>query len=456
MPEVVADLAVGVGPGGVVVHAQVVEACARVGQEVPDDHEDGAGDRDHGFELAAAFDDASVAFAEEGLGLGGRGGGLAEDAFEVGVALAGLAAAQRGAGLDGAWGQFRPGGQVPGGGETGHVRPDLGQDDLCSAHVDPGDLVQPLHHGHPHARTTRTGGAGAVDGAVGPVVGQGGQEFVDPGGQGVDLAVQCVDGVQQHPGQFAVVVVEPAGQRLDQFAVPGLQPAPGQPGQPARVTLPADQRLDHVPDRGQVHPRRDARHLDQRVLQQLLQPLVVPGPFPGQVHPQPGVVPQPTDLRRRHERGPQHPPLGQLGQPDGVQLVGLRPARDVLHVPGVDQLHVQTGRLQQVEPDPPVVRRGLHGDLLHPGINQLGRQIAHRPAGRRDLPHPAGPAPGRARHPGAHHPRRLRHIDRADPLDQPFMILIEDLLYLSRHRQPSRPTGLPRRLPGGLGREPKL
>jgi len=31
----------------------------------------GAGDRDQGFELAAAFDDAPVAFAQEGVGTGG-------------------------------------------------------------------------------------------------------------------------------------------------------------------------------------------------------------------------------------------------------------------------------------------------------------------------------------------------------------------------------------------------
>jgi hypothetical protein len=41
----------------------------------------GAGDRDQGLEFAAAFEDAPVAFAEEGVGLDGRGGGVAERAF---------------------------------------------------------------------------------------------------------------------------------------------------------------------------------------------------------------------------------------------------------------------------------------------------------------------------------------------------------------------------------------
>ena len=39
----------------------------RVGEQLPDDDQDGAGDRDQGFEFAAAFDDARVAFAQGGL-----------------------------------------------------------------------------------------------------------------------------------------------------------------------------------------------------------------------------------------------------------------------------------------------------------------------------------------------------------------------------------------------------
>ena len=54
---------------------------------MPDDDQDGAGDRNQGFELAAAFDQTPVAFAEEGVGFGGCGGGVAECTFEVGVAF---------------------------------------------------------------------------------------------------------------------------------------------------------------------------------------------------------------------------------------------------------------------------------------------------------------------------------------------------------------------------------
>ncbi|MFC9767103.1 hypothetical protein [Rhodococcus jostii] len=89
MGDVVTHPAFGVDAAGVIVGAEVAEAGKRVGEQVPDDDEDGTGDRDQGFELATVFDEASVAFAEEGVGFGGDGGGLAECALEVRVALTG-------------------------------------------------------------------------------------------------------------------------------------------------------------------------------------------------------------------------------------------------------------------------------------------------------------------------------------------------------------------------------
>src|SRR6266496_4801609 len=143
LADVVAGFLALVDAVGVVVGAQVGIAGGGVGEQVPDDHQDGAGDGDQGLELAAALDQAPVALAEEGVGLGGRGGGLAEDAFEVGVALAGLAGAGLGAGLDGARAQPGPRHQVRWGGEDAHVQPDLGEDDLRGAWADAGDLIQP-------------------------------------------------------------------------------------------------------------------------------------------------------------------------------------------------------------------------------------------------------------------------------------------------------------------------
>lgn len=90
LADVVAHLAVLVDPAGVVTGAEVAVTGAAVGEQVPDDHQDRAGDGDHGFELAAAAGQAPVAFPGEGVGPAGRGGGLAEYPFEVRVAFAGL------------------------------------------------------------------------------------------------------------------------------------------------------------------------------------------------------------------------------------------------------------------------------------------------------------------------------------------------------------------------------
>jgi len=81
LSDVVAGAAFGVDAAGVVVGAEVVVAQARVGQELPDDHQDRACDRDEGLEFAAAFDDAPVSFAQEGVGF--AGGGVAEDDPEI-------------------------------------------------------------------------------------------------------------------------------------------------------------------------------------------------------------------------------------------------------------------------------------------------------------------------------------------------------------------------------------
>jgi hypothetical protein len=85
LADVVAGLAVLVGAAGVVAGAEVAEGGGGVGEQVPDDHQDGAGDGDQRLELAAAPDDAPVALAEEGVGLGRGGRGLTEEALEIGV-----------------------------------------------------------------------------------------------------------------------------------------------------------------------------------------------------------------------------------------------------------------------------------------------------------------------------------------------------------------------------------
>ena len=218
----VAGLAVLVDAAGVVVGAEVVEAGGGVGEQVPDDHQDRAGDGDQGLELADAPDQAAVALPEEGVGLGGRGGDLAEHALEVGVALAGGAGAVLGAGLDGPWATAWP--TTPGarGWELAHVQPNLGDDDLGGLGADAGDLVQTLQR--------PSGGWAARWLALAPVV-----PIVAPAGwarsaslgawaagmaaisssiRAVRRSIWAVRAsmlVQQHPRQLGVVVVEAAG-----------------------------------------------------------------------------------------------------------------------------------------------------------------------------------------------------------------------------------------------------
>ena len=115
--DVVTHAAFDVDAAGVVVGSEVMEAGEGVGEQVPDDDQDGAGDRNQGLELAAAFDDAAVALAEEGVGLGGRGGDLSKRAPQVRVAFAGRPGAALGARLDGLRRDLGPGDQVAGGGE---------------------------------------------------------------------------------------------------------------------------------------------------------------------------------------------------------------------------------------------------------------------------------------------------------------------------------------------------
>src|SRR3954453_1975042 len=123
--DVLADFALGVGAGGVVVRAEVDELGLLVGEQRPDDDQDRAADRDDGAVLAAASGNPPVALAEEGVGAGGADRGLAEHPGQVAVAVPGAGAALRPAGgLAHSGGEASPGGQVRRGREPGHVGAD--------------------------------------------------------------------------------------------------------------------------------------------------------------------------------------------------------------------------------------------------------------------------------------------------------------------------------------------
>ena len=71
LADVVALLALGADAGVVEVRAEVVEADFGVGQQVPDDDQDRAVDRDDGLLLAPPPGDAPITLAKEGVGLSG-------------------------------------------------------------------------------------------------------------------------------------------------------------------------------------------------------------------------------------------------------------------------------------------------------------------------------------------------------------------------------------------------
>ena len=250
------------------------------------------------------------------------------------------------------------------------------------------------------------------------------------------------------------MVGEVAGEGLLQLADLAAHPAPGQLRQHLGVALPGDQRGHHLPPGDPEQVAGHHRQLDLGVLEQLLGPLLLRGARLDQITAVAGDVAQPADLRRRHQAGSDHLPLGDLAQPHRVELVGLWPTRQVLDVAGVDQPGLESVRLQQVVRRLPVVRGGLHH---HPGHAQLGEPVGqpqqragHRRVGRHLLQPPTRPA--LVRHPHAAHQLGLADIQRGHPRDDllGLMVLFEHTVLLAPHSATSgRPQG-PRGIGGNL------
>src|SRR5690242_5935147 len=186
LAEAGADFAVAVCFAVVPAGAEVGEPGSGIGEQMPDDDEDGAGDGALGPVPAEAPGQAAESFAEEGSGAGGAVGGLGAVALEVGVALALRRLAVAGAGLAGSRDEPGPGDQVAGGGEPGHVQAGFGDDRHGELAADAGDLREPLHRGQ--RRGARAGvrgrdavGAGAPGGGDGV---QGGADLVFDRGDG--------------------------------------------------------------------------------------------------------------------------------------------------------------------------------------------------------------------------------------------------------------------------------
>ena len=201
-----------------------------------------------------------------------------------------------------------------------------------------------------------------------------GDRLIDPPGQILDLGGERVGPVEHHLQQVAVVVTEMPGERLLQDALLAAHGPAGQLGQHVRVALPGDQRVQHVPAGLAEDVADHARQLDLGVFQQLFGALLFPGPLLDQGPPVAAQVPQLPLPRRRDERRAQHPPLGQLGQPDRIQLVRLGPARHVPDVAGIDHPALD-GVFEQVKRRLPVRGGGLHHAQGHPLADQPVPQL---------------------------------------------------------------------------------
>jgi hypothetical protein len=104
--------------------------------------------------------DAAVTLSQERVGARRSAGHLAHDALQIGVAPGGRAALALWSRLDRAWCELRPGHQVGGGWELGHVEAGLGDDDLGGAGPSTGHLVETsMPEGGPGAISPVSGSA---------------------------------------------------------------------------------------------------------------------------------------------------------------------------------------------------------------------------------------------------------------------------------------------------------
>ena len=196
---------------------------------------------------------------------------VAEYAFEVGVALGGLAAAVLVAGLDELRGQVSPGAQMLRGREPAHVEADLGQDHLGGVEVYPGMSASRCRAGR--------GWVGGVAGCALPGLGAGvAPSWGSTGCSGWAVRRQsCSMRVVRRSISAVRLSIWPSrivassawwSSNLPSSAsheVAALVPhdTASQVGQRLRVTFTRDQRVDHVPHRHRGDLRCHRGDLDQ-------------------------------------------------------------------------------------------------------------------------------------------------------------------------------------------------
>lgn len=206
-------------------------------------------------------------------------------------------------------------------GEPTHVDPDLGDDRLG------GDLADADH------------GAQALNLAL-----ERGHLDLQALVEGVDLCTQVVDVVEVGAQHEGVVLAEAALQGEAQLGEPRPGAGEGHLGQHVRVALAGDQGLDHVTRAIAEHIGDDRVELDAGVLQDLLDPLGLPGPLLGELFAISGQVTQAAHHRVGDEAAPQQTALEQRSKPLGIGDVGLSP-REVLHMLSVAEQELEVNRL---------------------------------------------------------------------------------------------------------------
>ena len=199
--------------------------------------------------------------------------------------------------------------------------------------------------------------------------------------EAVDHLVEVVDVVEVHPGHEGVVLPEAADESEAQVRDLGAHPGLGQLGEHLGVTLAGDEGLQHLAAGLAEHVGDHRVELDAGVLQDLLDPLDLPGAVLGELVAVAGEIPEALRDGRRDEAPPQQPALQELGEPLGVLGVGLAA------VLGVGEEQLDAGHLLQDVPHrPPVDPRGLHGHLGHPFGCQPVPQLVQSVGEGRELP----------------------------------------------------------------------
>ena len=209
-----------------------------------------------------------------------------------------------------------------------------------------------------------------------PGAAKGFDHHLDPVGELLDGTRVLVDQIEMDLGQERVVITETSGERLGQLGDLGPQPSLRQLGELDRIALPGDERVEHQPAGHAADVARHRRQLDAGVLEELLQALDLPGPFPSDRRAGSGQVAELTDRRGWHERSADQTMRAELSQPLRVGDVGLA-TRQVLDVPRVDEHHLERAVLEQVIERLPVVARRFHHHQAHLLANQMITKLQH-------------------------------------------------------------------------------